>query len=75
MSCPYCQNAKELADKHKLNYVFTELSNLDEDKKNKLRNISKTIPIIFKKFDNNFVYIGGYNEMKGIMSFKKNDFI
>jgi len=74
-TCPYCKNAKELADRYKLNYVFVELSNLDSKKQQELRNISKSIPIIFKKYNNNPIYIGGYNEMKGIMSFKKNNFI
>ena len=67
--------AKELAEQNKLDFVFTELSNLDSQKQEELKNISKTMPIIFKKFNNNLIYIGGYKEMKDIMSFKKNSFI
>ena len=75
ITCPYCRNAKELAEQNKLDFVFIELSNLDSQKQEELKNISNTIPIIFKKFNDKLIYIGGYKEMKDIMSFKKNDFI
>ena len=74
-SCPYCINAKNLAIRNKLDFRFIEISDLSSKELKALKNVSNTIPIILKKTNGNFKNIGGFNELKEIMSFKKNIFI
>jgi len=77
IACPYCKRAKQLAIQNKLDFQYYEISDLNSEQRDHIfkNQDIKTIPVILKNEKSHYKYIGGYDELKHIMSFKKNSFI
>jgi len=72
--CPYCNNALKLLDDNKIKYKKIVVENTEEAKKHyKKQSGMNTFPQIFLKVNkDNFLKIGGYNDLVSIIDESKN---
>lgn len=65
--CKYCKLAKQAAEKNCVSFNYIDVNDYDhillEEKLKKLTK-ADTIPIIYKKIDGEYCFIGGFNEFK-----------
>jgi len=65
-NCPWCDKAKELLEKNETPYVYKNLSQLSDAKKELWIEVVKeelattTVPAIFN-------FVGGYSELEGLL--------
>lgn len=71
-SCKFCTSAKELLDRHNIDYVYHDIT---ENKTEVLDDLSKstgnqrTMPVIF----NEKVFVGGYTDLENLICFDIDD--
>jgi len=65
--CGFCIEATRLLDRQDEDYVYTDVELLAQYDKERLQSVAgrpfMTVPQIFKRVDDELIYIGGYNEL------------
>ena len=64
--CKYCKMAKKLMEEKNGSFTYVDLDDYEhielKETLKKLNNV-ETIPIIYKKYDEEYKFIGGYQEL------------
>jgi len=69
-TCPYCQNAKQLAHDNNLDFTYIDINEMSLPEKTKLYAIVEkkinpvTIPMIFRLKEGKYAYFGGFSALK-----------
>ena len=70
--CGFCLEAKRLLDRLDITYRYMDITHMDDQDKEVLQDIAgiqfRTVPQIFTLELNDMQYVGGYTELKAMVS-------
>ena len=70
--CGFCLEAKRLLDRLDITYKYMDITHMDDQDKEVLQDIAgiqfRTVPQIFTLELNDMQYVGGYTELKAMVS-------